>query len=704
MRKKLTYLSLAALIIPISASCGRNEPHNLSLPSMPLKIDEGRRLSDASDGTDWAAYGRTYGEQHYSPLTDIRDTNVSQLGLAWSMDLGAGNPATIPIEVGGILYFANGLSVVHAIDARSGKLLWVFDSETPKYAGDELRQGWGSRGIAYWNRKVYTATPDGRLIAIDAITGKQLWTVSTVTKGDGRYITGAPRVFDGKIVIGHGGADSASVRGYVTTYDAETGRQLWRFFVVPGNPANGFEDAAQRMAAKTWAGEWWKYGGGGTVWNAITYDAGSDTVLLGTGNGAPWNRKVRSQDHGDNLFLCSIVALDAKTGAYKWHYQINPGETWDYNASMDIALADLVIEGRSRKVAMIAPKNGFFYVIDRTNGKLISAEKFAKVTWATRIDTKTGRPVEVAGARFPNGQRFELWPSMIGAHSWMPMAFSPKSGLVYIPKIEAGAIFDDRGIDIKKWVRVPGDALDIGVNIDTRLKDPLQNTSSLVAWNPSTQRKVWDLKTVGGWNGGVMATGGNLVFQGQLNGRLSAYSAATGKELWHFDGQAPIISAPITYKVGKTQYVTILVGMGTSAGSAPSTHAGFTPDFYAARKRVLTFALGASARLPAVPKKDALVGIPDPNYRRDDALALKGMIVFGRRCIECHGVDVISGGIAPDLRGSAAVASPEVFDSVVRGGALKPNGMPQFQELRDEEIMALRQYILSRAAALRDKR
>jgi len=349
------------------------------------------RLADNSSGNDWAGYGRTYGEQHFSPLNQISAQTVDRLGLAWFMDLPAGNTATIPVEVDGVLYLSYGLGVVRAVDVRTGKQLWEHDTKAGERAGQRLRQGWGIRGVGYWNGKVYTGTPDGRLVALDAKTGTQVWSVQTCDD-DGRFITGAPRLFDGKVIIGHGGADSASIRAYVTTFDAETGRQLWRFFIVPGDPAKGFEDKTQEMAAKTWSGEWWKYGGGGTAWNSFTYDAETDTILIGTGNGAPWNQKIRSAGKGDNLFLCSIVALDAKTGAYKWHYQVNPGETWDYNAAMDIQLADLKIAGQMRKVAITAPKNGFFYVIDRTNGKLISASPFAKVTWATRIDIKTGAP------------------------------------------------------------------------------------------------------------------------------------------------------------------------------------------------------------------------------------------------------------------------------------------------------------------------
>lgn len=658
------------------------------------------QLRDDSNGTDWVGYGRTYGEQHFSPLADINDGNVGKLGLAWAIDLGEGNPASIPIVVNGILFMSTGLSYVRAVDASTGKQLWTYDSKVAQHNADKIRPAWGIRGIAYWNGKVITGTQDGRLIALDAKTGAKVWSVITTEPSDGRFITGAPRVFAGKVIIGNGGADTSDSRGYVTTYDADTGKQLWRFYIVPGNPAKGFENSAQAMAAKTWKGEWWKYGGGGNAWNAFTYDAAADTVIVGTGNGAPWNQKIRSPGGGDNLFLSSVVGLDAKTGFYKWHYQVNPGETWDYNASMDMPLADLVIDGKLRKVVMQAPKNGFFYVIDRTNGKLISAEKFAKVTWASRIDKNTGRPVETPGARFPDGKSFELWPSYTGAHSWMPMAYSPKTQLVYIPKIETGALYDDRGVSLSNWHRPPNNMLAPGVNINPGIKNPLQNTSALLAWNPVTQKKAWQVDTVGGWSGGVLATGGNLVFQGQLNGRFSAYAATSGKELWNFPAQSAIIAAPISYRAHGRQYITVLVGMGTTPGTSAATLGGISIDYRTQARRVLTFIIGGTARLP-VSTTGKISAQLDPEYKPQPALAARGEAIYNGRCVVCHGFNAQSGGTAPDLRASAALTAAEAFDAIVRGGALVENGMPRFHELKDNELSEVRQYLRSRSKDLR---
>lgn len=659
------------------------------------------QLRDSSDGDDWPGFGRTYGEQHFSPLAQIDRNTVGKLGLAWSMDLEPGNSATGPIEVGGVLYFARFYSVVNAVDAATGKLLWTYDPHAPEASGVRLRQGWGSRGIAWWNGKVYTATQDGRLIALDAETGKPVWSVQTLDKDDPRFISGAPRVFDGKIIIGNGGADEAAIRGYVTAYDAESGKQLWRFWTVPGDPKKGFENAAMAMAAKTWAGDWWTQGGGGTVWNAISYDKDTDTVFIGTGNGSPWNRKIRSDGKGDNLFLCSIVALDGKIGAYKWHYQINPGESWDFNAAMDMELADLTIEGKLRKVLITAPKNGFLYVIDRTTGKLISAKPFVPVTWAKGIDLTTGRPIENPGIHYENGVA-TFSPTPVGAHSWTPMAFSPQSGLVYIPAIELIATYDDRGITKENWKRKGGMALNYAVNSSIALpKGREDSTSSLVAWDPVTQREVWRVPTPIHFNGGVLATGGGLVFQGQMDDWFNAYDAKTGARLWSFDAKAPVIAPPISYRVGGRQYVTVITGNGTSGGFLGSALARFGIDYRTQARRVLTFALGGTATLPAkiryVPE-----AVADPDFRPDAVAEAHGGEIYNTRCVVCHGGGVAAAGVAPDLRTSAAIVTPPAFDQIVRDGALVSNGMPQFGELTDKDRADLRQFLRANAKMLRD--
>lgn len=683
--------ALLPALLALLAAC---QPADLArAPSPDPAIAQ---LADGSSGDDWPAFGRTYGEQHYSPLAEINGGTVGALGLAWSYDLAPNeNSATGPIEVGGVVYFASGYSHVHAIDVVTGKLLWEYDPGAAEAAGRRLRQGWGSRGVAWWDGKVYTGTQDGRLIAIDARTGKPVWSVMTLEAGDYRFISGAPRVFDGKVIIGHGGADAAATRGYVTAYDAETGRQLWRFHTVPGNPAEGFESEAQAMAARTWSGEWWKHGGGGTVWNAITYDADLDRIYIGTGNGAPWDYRIRSDGRGDNLFLSSIVALDADTGAYSWHYQTNPGESWDYNASMDIELAELPIGGKPRKVLMTAPKNGFFYVIDRADGKLISAEKYVPVTWANGIDMKTGRPIEAEGLRATD-RPFTMAPGTFGAHSWMPMAFSPQTSLVYIPAILSSTVFDPTVIDPATWQRPPDNVLDGGIAASFPLDN--QPSSALVAIDPLTQKQRWRIETPGFVGGGVLATGGGLVFQGHVDGTFNAFDAATGRKVWSFDAGTAIIGPPISYRAGGRQYVTVLSGLGTSSAYLGPMLAKYDLTPGRQKRRVLTFAIGGKARLPAeagVPLEISGEGLGAP----DPVAEAAGFPIYAQRCAICHGMRAVAVGPAPDLRASMAVRSPEAFTAVLRDGILASRGMPQFDELSASQREQVRQYILAMARA-----
>lgn len=661
--------------------------------------------SDASlDPDNWAGFGRTAGEQHYSPLEEIDEHNVGRLGLVWSMDLPAQNSVSAPLAIDGVLYTATGYSVVRAIDAATGKLLWEYDPKVAEVAGRKLRQGWGIRGLAYGLGKLYVGTQDGRLLAIDAADGSLAWSSRTLPKDNASFISGPPRYFDGKVIIGFGGADVSAVRGYVTTYDARTGKQLWRFWTVPGNPKDGFENKAMEMAAKTWAGDWWKYGGGGTVWNAMTYDRSTGSIILGVGNGSPWNHKVRSAGKGDNLFLASIVALDARTGAYKWHYQVNPGESWDYNASMDMELADLDIDGKRRQVLITAPKNGFLYVIDRISGKLISAKPFVKVTWASRIDLGSGRPVENPDARYPDGKTFTMWPSPVGAHTWLPMAFNPKTRLVYIPAIEMATSYNDVGITRENWRRAPGSAVDGAANPDFVVPDagPTNATSSLLAWDPVRQRVAWKVPNSGPWNGGVMTTAGGLVFQGRIDGTFNAYAAGTGAKLWSFAAQAPVTAPPISYSVKGRQYVTVITGMGTS-GSAFGTLLPVSIDYRTQARRILTFAIGGAATLPRN-VVEPLVPLPDAGFTPNAALEARGLVSFARHCAVCHGVNVIAAGHAPDLRASTVPQDETAFGGVVRDGALVPNGMPRFEEFDDGELGALRQYIRGEASRWRKQR
>jgi quinohemoprotein ethanol dehydrogenase len=644
--------------------------------------------------SDWPSFAGSESAQHFSPLTGINRDNVARLGLVWKFDIpGIVLAVSTPIEVDGVLYFAVGYSVVRAVDATTGRLIWTYDPHVAKVAGEKLRKGWGIRGLAFSHGKVLIGTHDGRLLAINAHTGKLIWSVMTIAPGDKRYVTGPPLTFKDKVMIGHAGADVGAVRGYVTAYALDDGREAWRFYTVPGNPKDGFESDAMRVAAKTWTGEWWKFGGGGTAWNAMTYDRELNRVYVGTGNGAPWNRKIRSPGGGDNLFLCSIVALDADTGQYIWHYQVNPGETWDYTAVMDIELATLQIGGSTHRVLMEAPKNGFFYVIDRDTGKLISAEKFVKVTWADRIDVDTGRPVETPNARYQSGET-TIWPSGAGGHNWQPMSFNPETGLVYIPAIEMPGYYNDKGIDFAHWKPRPGMLPNLGINSASSSDIPKSaGTSSLLAWDPARQRAAWRIATPGIWNGGTATTAGNLVFQGRADGKFVAYSAGTGKALWSFDAQTGIVGAPITYAVNGRQYVTVLANYGGGGSTLGSLSAQFGWDARTQQRRVLTFALDGTAKLPAAPAFHAAAAVQDPSFAADEQTEARGEIVYAENCSFCHGAAAIAAGAAPDLRESHAILDAADFRSIVSEGALLNAGMPRFEDLSGHGVEDVRSYL-----------
>ena len=680
--RRLAFLAMSLVLLLAAARAPVLDPH-----------------LDSSTGDDWPGFGRTYGEQHYSPLGEIDRDTVSRLGLAWSHDLPPGNPMSGPVAVRGVLYTATGYSVVRAFDVVSGRLLWEHDTHSAEQAGARMRYAWGVRGLAWWKDRIFVGTVEGRLIALDARTGKQLWVRQTFEPGMIANLTGAPRIFDGKVIVGFGGADYARVRGYVTAYDAKTGKRLWRFYTVPGNPAAD-HDETTRIAAKTWSGEWWKHGGGGTAWNAFSYDPATKTVFVGTGNGGPWNHRVRSDGKGDNLFVCSIVALDAETGRYKWHYQFNPGETWDYNAVMDMQIADLAIDGRPRQVIMTAPKNGFFYVLDRITGKLISAEPFAKVTWASKIDLATGRPVETPGARFENGGQFTLWPSLEGAHNWLPMAYSPKTKLVYLPTLDLPSRYDDRGIDLKAWRWAEGGKNEVAVNVGIFSPELLEGTSaSLQAWDPVTQKARWKIPAFGLWAGSALATGGGLVFNGQADGQFRAIDDRSGKILWSFDGKAPMIGPPISYRWRGRQYVSIIAGYGASMAVYDVT-GKVREDYRGQARRVLTFALDGKATLPPRTPKPRIEVQPDPDFVANPKIWLAGVIAYHQQCVICHGTMAVGVGSAPDLRGSAIPLSAEAFRTIVHDGALTASGMPQFSQIGDGELEAIRHFLRHQAREL----
>lgn len=660
-------------------------------------------LSDESLVDQWAAYGGTHYERRFSPLADINAENVEQLAVDWYIDLpnDVGLVST-PLVVDGVLYFTGNMNIVRAVDAVSGEQLWQFDPKVGEALARKRQTGFGhSRGLSFYGDKVFTATFDGRLIAIDAKSGEQVWSVRTFPEDAALYITGAPKAFAGKVLIGNGGTEAGPTRGFVTAYDTETGKEAWKFWIVPGNPANGFENAAMEMAAETWTGEWWEHGGGGNAWHGFTYDPEFNTIYIGTGNGSPWNRSIRSPGGGDNLFLCSIVALDADTGDYKWHYQTVPGETWDYNSNMDIVLADLQVGGRDVKAIMHAPKNGFFYVIDRENGKLLSAEPFADVTWASHVDLETGKPVEIEGARYETA-RADIAPSPWGAHNWQAMSFNPQTRLVYIPTQHLALGFTDEGIDRATYRTKPFQG---GLGVFTPLaENPREYPASLIAWDPIKQEKVWEIPQETFWGAGTLTTAGNLVFQGLADGKFTAYDARKGDRLWSFDAGLGISAPPITYKIDGRQYVALLVGFGggfSGLGGPDAANLGWS--YKAQVRRLVVFSLDGKVKMPDQPPPQ----LPRPlaaEFETDPALVMAGAELFERLeyeglCWGCHGAGAISGGAAPDLRASAVVLDAETFKQVVKNGMLTDAGMPAFPTLNDRELAAIRHYVRYQADA-----
>ena len=624
-------------------------------------------------------------------MTQVDAGNVRKLGLEWFVDLpGEQMLQATPLEVNGILYFTGSYGKVYAVDAVRGKLLWTHDPEVWNHNPAKLRTVLpANRGLAYRDGRVFFGTLDGRLLALDAITGKLLWSVETTLPQSVQYITGAPRTCNDLVVIGNGGADFAA-RGYVTAYDATTGKQRWRFYVVPGSPDENRGDPAMERAAATWNGEFWKTGTGGGPWDAISCDPELSRIYVGTANAAPYDPEVRSPGGGDNLYTASIVALEADTGKYVWHYQVNPRDAWDYDSTQQMTLADLVIDGRRRAVLMQAPKNGFFYVLDRRTGQLISAEKVGKATWAERIDLETGRPVEAPNIRFQKGP-VTIWPAPNGAHSWQSMSYSTKSGLVYIPYQQMGMRYEKTQQD------KAGTLSFAGLSMTTVEADPADGKGALVAWDPVAQKLRWKVQHDHLWNGGTLATAGNLVFQGAAEGFLTAYDGLTGKRLWHFNAGLGITAAPMSYAIHGRQYVAVLTGYGGTNMLGNVLNVGW--KYGVQPRRLLTFALGGSAVLPVSPPCDLSThAVDDAAAYPDEADIRRGRALFTANCALCHGLDAVSAGApAPDLRESSLALSRQGLWQVLHEGALLRRGMPRFEDFDETQVGQIHSYIRATA-------
>jgi quinohemoprotein ethanol dehydrogenase len=672
----------------------------LLVGSLIMSIGGCKKTTPAAvhDGSDWTMYGRTTDEQRFSPLSQINDKNVGQLGLAWSRELGTtrGLEAT-PLVSNGVIYTTSQWSVAYALDARDGKILWTFDPKVSRAHVRTICCDTVNRGVALYHDKVYLGTLDGRLIALDAKSGNLVWDVVTVDQSKPYAITGAPRIVKGMVLIGNAGSEFG-VRGYLSAYDAESGKLVWRTYTVPGDPAKGFESKALEDAAKTWHGQWWIAGGGGTVWDSIVYDPALDLVYAGTGNGTAWYRDLRSPGGGDNLYLASILAFRANTGELVWHYQVTPGENWDYDATQPLMLADLNIRGTPRKVIMQASKNGFFYVLDRQTGQFVSAKAFVdQVTWASGIDPTSGRPVETLAA-YAGLRPVLVSPAPGGAHNWYPMAFNPSTGLVYLPARQGSFALHapDKGWvpNTTNWDRGEDPAYNGPLLAKFIAEPPMQGL--LIAWNPGEQREVWRVSFPMVESGGVLATAGNLILQGRSDGIFCAYRATDGKELWHFDAGTGIMAPPVTYLLGGVQYVTIMVGWGGAAGLNNIPGSGVVKPGFG---RILTFSPGGQAKLEVPPFGHRGQPSPAIHMNATPAMIHEGDVLFARHCFYCHGVGVVSSSGVPDLRYATAATHHE-FESIVLGGARQQMGMPSFKDaLTPDQVRAIEAYILSRAAA-----
>jgi len=649
----------------------------------------------AADPGEWVSHGRDYAERRYSPLDQIDESNVGKLGLAWSFDLQSdhGVEAT-PLVADGVMYVSAPWSILHALDAATGAKLWTFDPEVPRSYARKICCGFVNRGVALWGDRVFIGTLDGRLIAVDRATGAQAWSTSTVEPGFSYSITGAPRVVEGKVVIGNAGADLGA-RGYVSAYDARTGALAWRTYTVPGDPSKPFESKAMAEAAKTWTGEWWKAGGGGTVWDGMAFDPDLRLLYVGTGNGSPHVRWLRSPGGGDNLYLSSILALRPDTGELVWHYQTTPAESWDYTSTQHIMLADLEIGGRPRKVLLHAPKNGFFFVIDRATGEFISAEPIVPVSWASHYDAK-GRPVETPNADFRTESRF-IRPSPYGAHSWPPMSLHPKTGLVYLPVSNMGYVF---GGD-PEWKFKQGSwntGLDMSVFESFGEAESTEGWGAyLIAWDPVAKREVWRHTHRTAFNGGTLSTGDDLLFEGSADGRFVAYRASDGTQLWESPVGTGAMAGPVTYVANGEQYVAVAAGWGGSfglSGGEAALLAGVRGG-----GRVLAWKLGGTAVVP--PGKAPLGPVPAPAYQvtATDQEKRKGSVLYHTQCSACHGPGAIGGGSAvPDLRYLDATQH-SLFAKTVLGGLHEPAGMPRFDDLLSaDDVRLIQAYVLQQAA------
>ncbi|HET9217368.1 MAG TPA: PQQ-dependent dehydrogenase, methanol/ethanol family [Terriglobia bacterium] len=551
-------------------------------------------LRNAPKGSEWLTYGQSWSEQRHSTLTQITPANVNRLGLAWSYEIGegGGKQEGTPLFSNGVIYGQTNWSITFAVDARTGKELWRYDPKADRTMNQPGRSrlccGVISRGIALYEGKVIVPVVDGRIEAVDAATGRLLWSSLAIPEPDPDVIspysiTMAPRVAKGKVFIGNAGGEYPPFRGYVAAFDVNNGKELWRFYTVPGDPSKPFENKAMEAAAKTWTGEWWKMGGGGSIWDGMAYDPDENLLYVGTGNGLPWPQDLRqgkNTERLDNLYVASIIAIDADSGQLKWHYQCTPGDQWDYDAIQHLVLADIRINNRDRKVIMQANKNGYFYVIDRVTGEFISAGEMSLISWARGMDPK-GRPLINPEAYYSSERGVTVHP--VQMHNASQMSFSPQTGLIYVP-INPGSSFNFTAAET--FTPNPG-AQNIGLRgrgAGGGTAPPLATPAPygpvrknpdgtevrggiLTAWDPATQKERWFAMGGGNTDGGVVTTASNLVIQTTPNGHLMAYTADKGERLLDITLERTSgVGPPMTFLLDNKQYIAVMAGTGAAGG------------------------------------------------------------------------------------------------------------------------------------------
>ena len=705
-------LALSVAATALIAACSQqpapeaSAPVEATKPAVTFAAVDDARIKTASAAEEWLTYGGTYDEQRHSRLDQINRDTVGELGVAWSYDLYTNRGVeSTPIVVDGVMYVTSAWSVVHALDAKTGEEIWVHEPDVDRSVGVKACCDVVNRGVAVYDGKVFVGVIDGRLQALDAETGELVWSKVTVDQSKPYTITGAPRVVDGKVLIGNGGAE-LGVRGYVSAYDTDTGEKIWRFYTVPNpskQPDGEASDAAfEQVGNITWGdtGKWITEGGGGTVWDSIVYDEVNDRIVFGVGNGSPWNWERRDPSGLDNLFLSSIVAVDADTGEYAWHFQTTPGDTWDYTATQTIILADLPVGegGAEKRVVMQAPKNGFFYVLDAEDGDFLSGEAFVPQNWTTGLDAN-GRPNVTPEARDQNTAHFQT-PGPLGAHNWHPMAFNPDLNLAYIPaqELPQAYVVDPLADESpSKWNTGMDFAAGVPTEFTPEIRAMVRPTlkGRLIAWDPVAQEPRWTYEHNNAWNGGVLSTAGGLVFQGQLEGTFAAFDAATGDKVWEADVKSGAASGPGTYMIDGEQYITITTGWGSAY--ALTAGYGYDDTVESTVGKVVTFKIGGTDELPPVQFVERELKPKAASFGTDEQIQT-GMVQYSRNCGVCHGFFARSSGVLPDLRWSEYTGDKELWDEVVHDGALQENGMVAFGDvLSDEELEAVRAYVLNQA-------